>query len=111
MLRIISATLFLLFLAFLTLASGLTPFINYVYLIMSFLTFSVFAFDKYQSIKAYPRIRERTLFILIFCCGWPGALFAQSVLRHKSVKKPFIRLCLGLICCNLILLSLFIYQA
>ena len=111
MLPLIFATFFLFLFSFLTLTSALNPLIISLYLVMSLITFTVFAYDKYCAIKALSRTRERTLFLLIFCCGWPGALFAQAVLRHKSVKKRFIHICLGLICCNLILLSLFIYQA
>ncbi len=110
MFSIILATLFLLSLLFLYLTATLSTIILGLYLSMSVITFCTFAFDKRASIKTQARIRERTLFSLILCCGWPGALLAQQLIRHKSVKIRFIRLSWSLIALNLILLSLFIIQ-
>ncbi|WP_438467622.1 DUF1294 domain-containing protein [Marinomonas sp. PE14-40] len=78
---------------------------------MSLICFALFTNDKYRAIKAKSRIRERTLLVFIFLGGWPGALFAQSLLHHKSTKTNFIKSSLFSISFNLILLLLFIYQA
>ena len=32
---------------------------------------------------------EAALHLLSLCCGWPGALYAQQLLRHKTVKVSF----------------------
>jgi len=36
-------------------------------------------------------VSERTLHLLSLACGWPGALLAQQLLRHKSAKQEFLR--------------------
>ena len=60
-----------------------------VYVIMSFFTFCAYGLDKYKAQKGLWRIPEKTLHILELCCGWPGALLAQRLLRHKSYKRSF----------------------
>ena len=32
---------------------------------------------------------ESTLHVVRLACGWPGALLAQQLLRHKSSKPSF----------------------
>ena len=60
-----------------------------VYVIMSVITVCAYGLDKYKAQKGLWRIPEKTLHILELCCGWPGALLAQRLLRHKSYKKSF----------------------
>ena len=48
-----------------------------VYAVMSVVTFVVYAWDK------------RTLHLLELLCGWPGAMVAQNLIRHKSRKVSF----------------------
>lgn len=59
------------------------------YLVMSFVTFCVYALDKYKAKHGMWRIPEATLHVMELCCGWPGALAAQRIIRHKSVKTSF----------------------
>ncbi|WP_299263211.1 DUF1294 domain-containing protein [uncultured Psychrosphaera sp.] len=60
-----------------------------VYLVMSCITFIVYAIDKSAAKKGRWRTKESTLHLLSLAGGWPGAYFAQNILRHKSIKKPF----------------------
>jgi uncharacterized membrane protein YsdA (DUF1294 family) len=60
-----------------------------VYAIGSVATFAAYAWDKSAARSAGRRISERTLHLLALLGGWPGALLAQQVLRHKSRKQPF----------------------
>lgn len=60
-----------------------------IYSIMSVITFCAYGLDKFKAQKGLWRIPEKTLHILELCCGWPGALLAQRLLRHKSYKKSF----------------------
>ena len=60
-----------------------------IYFIMSLIAFCAYGLDKYKAQKGLWRIPEKTLHILELCCGWPGALLAQRLLRHKSYKKSF----------------------
>jgi len=49
----------------------------------------VFAIDKNNAIKNKRRIRENTLHLLCLSGGWPGAILAIKLLRHKSSKLSF----------------------
>lgn len=75
-----------------------------VYLIMSVITFCVYGLDKFKARKGMWRVPEKTLHILEFCCGWPGALLAQYLLRHKSYKKSFRLVFWGVVVLNVGLL-------
>jgi uncharacterized membrane protein YsdA (DUF1294 family) len=66
-----------------------------LYLVASALTFAVYAFDKRAAVQGARRVSERTLHWLALVGGWPGALLAQRLLRHKT-RKPFFRTMLRL---------------
>ncbi len=68
------------------------------YLVVSIATFAMFARDKRAARRRLPRTPERVLHTLELLGGWPGALAAQRLLRHKS-RKPSYRLVLALIIC------------
>lgn len=61
-----------------------------IYIAASVITFIVYNKDK-TAAKKNPRGRtpETTLHMLALACGWPGALMAQYMLRHKSKKASF----------------------
>ena len=48
-----------------------------------------YAADKSAARSGRWRIAERTLHVLALIGGWPGALIAQRVFRHKSRKPSF----------------------
>ena len=60
-----------------------------VYLAASVFTFLAYALDKSAAQRGAWRTSERTLHLLALVGGWPGALLAQQVLRHKSAKAEF----------------------
>ena len=60
-----------------------------LYLVASLLTFIAYAIDKSAARKGGWRTQESTLHFLSLVGGWPGALVAQQVLRHKSSKQAF----------------------
>lgn len=60
-----------------------------LYLIASAIAFTAYAIDKSAAKNDQRRTRERTLHLLGLACGWPGALAAQRLLRHKSRKPSF----------------------
>jgi len=62
-----------------------------VYLTASVITFLVYAQDKSAAKHNRWRTKEGTLHGLALTGGWPGALLAQKVLRHKSSKAAFQR--------------------
>lgn len=59
------------------------------YLLASILTFFTYAFDKSAAQRGTWRTSEGTLHLMALLCGWPGALLAQQLLRHKSAKSEF----------------------
>jgi uncharacterized membrane protein YsdA (DUF1294 family)/cold shock CspA family protein len=56
----------------------------------SIITYSVYAWDKKAAQKAGWRIPEKTLHLMSLVGGWPGALIAQVLLRHKTRKPSFL---------------------
>lgn len=56
---------------------------------LSLATFAVYAWDKSRAQQSGGRTPEATLHLLEFLGGWPGALLAQQMLRHKSAKQSF----------------------
>jgi len=61
----------------------------WLYLGTSTLTFIAYAFDKSAAQKGEWRTSEQTLHLLALVGGWPGAMLAQQMLRHKSSKQEF----------------------
>ena len=59
------------------------------YLLLSLLTFGAYAMDKDAAENQRWRIPEKNLYLLGLAGGWPGAVFAQQLLRHKSSKRKF----------------------
>ncbi len=60
-----------------------------VYVGASIITFIAYAIDKTAARRNAWRTPESTLHILALAGGWPGALIAQQVLRHKTSKIAF----------------------
>jgi len=60
-----------------------------VYGVASVITFFAYAFDKSAAQRGGWRTAEKTLHLLALLGGWPGALLAQQLLRHKSSKAEF----------------------
>jgi uncharacterized membrane protein YsdA (DUF1294 family) len=59
------------------------------YAALSATTFVVYGADKAAAEQGRRRTPERTLHLLALAGGWPGALAAQRVFRHKTRKQPF----------------------
>jgi uncharacterized membrane protein YsdA (DUF1294 family) len=49
----------------------------------------MYAVDKSAARKGAWRIQESTLHLLSLAGGWPGALVAQQMFRHKTKKQSF----------------------
>jgi uncharacterized membrane protein YsdA (DUF1294 family) len=86
-------------------------YIFYIFLI-SFITYQLYAVDKHNAQKngpskvlKYPRIAEINLHIMSIIGGWPGALYAQQTLRHKTIKNSFRNVFWITVIINIILLS------
>jgi uncharacterized membrane protein YsdA (DUF1294 family)/cold shock CspA family protein len=60
-----------------------------LYIGASVVAFVVYWADKAAARADAWRIPETTLLVVGLAGGWPGAIVAQQVLRHKSTKAPF----------------------
>lgn len=83
------AALFVAGIAGLVLAGKLPWAVLALYLGLSFATFQVYSLDKVAAEQGRWRTSEGTLLLWGLLGGWPGALIAQRVRRHKSRKQPF----------------------
>ncbi|MCW8963747.1 MAG: cold shock and DUF1294 domain-containing protein [Gammaproteobacteria bacterium] len=83
------AAFFLVIVGFTVLIGRIPLQILMLYMIVSLLTFIMYALDKSAARKGAWRTQESTLHLLSLAGGWPGALIAQQKLRHKSRKQSF----------------------
>ena len=60
------------------------------YVVASLITFSAYWLDKRAAQAGRRRTPENTLHLFALAGGWLGALAAQRLLRHKSVKQEFL---------------------
>jgi uncharacterized membrane protein YsdA (DUF1294 family)/cold shock CspA family protein len=60
-----------------------------LYLGASLVAFIAYALDKSAARNDQWRTKESTLHLIALAGGWPGALAAQRLLRHKSRKESF----------------------
>jgi uncharacterized membrane protein YsdA (DUF1294 family)/cold shock CspA family protein len=68
---------------------GLPGWVTALYLGSSAITYLAYATDKSAAAAGRWRVSESTLLTLGLLGGWPGAIIAQQVLRHKTVKARF----------------------
>lgn len=74
-------------------ARSYPPSVSYValwYAAASVVAFIAFWLDKRLAQGGGRRIRERTLHLSAAVGGWPGALTAMHILRHKNRKAGFV---------------------
>jgi len=73
----------------LVIINRLPVFILYLYAILSTVAFAFYRVDKSAARLGYWRTTESVLFMLSLIGGWPGAIVAQQLMRHKSRKLSF----------------------
>jgi uncharacterized membrane protein YsdA (DUF1294 family) len=56
---------------------------------LSLTTLVVYGIDKAAARRSWRRVPELYLHLLSLVGGWPGALVAQQLFRHKTRKQPF----------------------
>jgi uncharacterized membrane protein YsdA (DUF1294 family)/cold shock CspA family protein len=86
---LVVAPAFLALIAVAVLAGKVPPLVLGLYLGFSAITFAAYAVDKSAAQNGRWRTKESTLHMLALIGGWPGALVAQQILRHKSKKESF----------------------
>jgi uncharacterized membrane protein YsdA (DUF1294 family)/cold shock CspA family protein len=87
--KLVVASLFILLIIATTLNGILRFAVAATYAVGSVLTFVVYWFDKSAAQGGRWRTKESSLLLLGLAGGWPGAVVAQTVLRHKSRKASF----------------------
>lgn len=85
----IFAALFLTALLAASMAGAVSFVIFAIYGIASFAAFIAYGMDKSAARRKLRRTPESTLHALGFAGGWPGALIAQYLFRHKTIKRSF----------------------
>ena len=90
-LNLFAAAVFLLLLCAMVVGQALSPAILFIYLAASALSFLLYNADKTAAQIGSHRIAEYKLHLLALIGGWPGAMMAQQMLRHKSAKTSFRR--------------------
>ena len=60
-----------------------------LYAVMSVVAFLAYWRDKAAAARGRRRTPEGTLLAIAVLGGWPGALLARHLFRHKTRKQPF----------------------
>lgn len=60
-----------------------------IYALMSVVAFALYGYDKKQARHSGQRTPEKLLHGIELLGGWPGALLAQQVFRHKTRKFSY----------------------
>jgi uncharacterized membrane protein YsdA (DUF1294 family) len=68
---------------------GVPAWADLLYAGASVLCFAFYAIDKAAARAGRERISESMLLSLGFVGGWPGAIVAQQLFRHKTAKRSF----------------------
>lgn len=71
------------------LAGRLPIFVALSYWVLSVVSVIAYALDKSAARRGGQRLSENSLHLIAMLGGWPGALIAQQVLRHKTKKRAF----------------------
>jgi uncharacterized membrane protein YsdA (DUF1294 family)/cold shock CspA family protein len=90
LLRVIAIPFFAVIYAMVVLRWGFAPMVLVGYIGLSVLTFLMYVFDKNAAVSKSWRTPEKTLHVLSLIGGWPGALLAQQLMRHKTSKDDFV---------------------
>ncbi|HEX4399794.1 MAG TPA: cold shock and DUF1294 domain-containing protein [Galbitalea sp.] len=78
----------------------------FAYLGTSLLCIAIYAADKSAAVEGRWRVSESALLLLGIAGGWPGAIIAQQLLRHKTRKRSFQEAFAGSIVVNILVFVL-----
>ena len=82
-----------------------------VYVALSLAAFVMYRADKRAAHKGSWRTPEANLHVVALLGGWPGALVARRVFRHKTRKQPFRTIFWATVVANCAALAWFVYDA
>jgi uncharacterized membrane protein YsdA (DUF1294 family) len=101
------ACLFVAVLGGLAISGDLPPAVPTLYVAASLTAFILYWADKTAAVSGRRRTPEDTLLVIGLFGGWPGALVAQHLIRHKSRKASFQVLFWGTVVVNCTVLAWF----
>lgn len=81
------------------------------YGLFSAMAFLVYRADKSAAEQGRRRTPESTLHTIALVGGWPGALLARQVFRHKTIKQPFRTIFWVTVIANCLALAWIMYEA
>lgn len=81
------------------------------YGLLSAAAYLMYGADKSAATQGNRRTPESTLHMVALVGGWPGALVARRVFRHKTTKQPFRTIFWGTVTANCIALAAFVWAA
>ena len=87
--RIILGVVALLLVAALAMLHWIPVELAAAYGFLSVISLLAYRVDKAAARRGEQRVAESGLHLLDLLGGWPGALVAQAVFRHKTIKRPF----------------------
>lgn len=80
-----------------------------LYGLLSVIGFAMYRADKTAAEQGAWRIPEANLHTVALLGGWPGALVARRVFRHKTRKQPFRTIFWGTVLANCVALAWLMY--
>ncbi len=110
-LAIAAATLFFTLMVGLLVMDALPVTLLVAYGLFSGVAFLMYGADKSAAEQGRWRTSESTLHTIALMGGWPGALVARRVFRHKTTKQPFRTILWLTVIANCAALAWFVYEA
>ncbi len=80
------------------------------YALFSVIAFAMYRADKTAAERGAWRVPEANLHAVALLGGWPGALVARRVFRHKTRKQPFRTIFWGTVVANCLALGWVLYD-
>lgn len=108
--NVILLSIFCSVLVLLTLSGQLPVVVSIVYGALSLVTVLFYGIDKFAAKNNMWRISEAKLHLLSLTGGWPGALIAQQLFKHKRSKSAFMSVYWITVVVNLIVLGLIVFE-
>jgi uncharacterized membrane protein YsdA (DUF1294 family)/cold shock CspA family protein len=109
-LALATATLFFTLLVGLFALDRLPAMLLASYCLFSGVAFLLYGADKSAAEQGRWRTTESTLHTIALVGGWPGALVARRVFRHKTTKQPFRTIFWVTVIANCVALAWFVYE-
>ncbi|QIK74642.1 DUF1294 domain-containing protein [Nocardioides piscis] len=110
-LALLASTLFFAILVGLLVLDELPLTLLAAYGLFSAVAFLVYGADKAAAEQGRWRTSESTLHTIALMGGWPGALVARRVFRHKTTKQPFRTIFWLTVIANCVALAWFVHDA